>query len=73
MVTSANLATVQIGLFTLLVWGPMVVAGTLGKGQDTETVVSWALTVAAWVVAESYDGEPWLGFRGRAASLQPLS
>jgi uncharacterized membrane protein len=56
----AVVAAVQITLITILVWGPMVLAGPMSAMHWQETVMSWALTAGAWVVAASFDGRPWL-------------
>ncbi len=58
--TAAVLSAWQIGMFTLLVWLPIVTAGSKDTFQWSETIVSVALTAAAWVVASSYRGAPWL-------------
>jgi uncharacterized membrane protein len=56
----AVLSAWQIGLFTLLVWVPMVMRGSKDAFVWSESIISLTLSVSAWLVAESYQLRPWM-------------
>jgi len=51
---AAALSAFEIGMFLLLVWVPIVAAGSKDAFQWSETAVSCALLAGAWVVADSW-------------------
>ncbi len=55
---AATLSALEIGMFTLLVWVPIMAKGSKDPYDWSETIVSAALTAGAWVVANSYRGIP---------------
>ena len=57
---AAFLSALQIGLFLLLVWVPIVAAGSKIPFQWSETILNAALLAAAWMIADSYQHTPWL-------------
>jgi uncharacterized membrane protein len=57
---AAVLSTLQMGGFTLLIWVPMALSGPMTPFRRGELILSWALTAAGWVVADSYRGSSWL-------------
>jgi uncharacterized membrane protein len=52
------LSALQIGLFLLLVWIPIVAAGSKDPFQWSETILNAALLAGAWVIADSYRETP---------------
>lgn len=61
-------AALQIALITVLVWGPMLLRGKVDPGSFQESVVSWALTAGALVIAASFEKRAW-----NSADVEPVA
>ncbi|HEU5351608.1 MAG TPA: hypothetical protein VFU55_08425 [Terracidiphilus sp.] len=51
---AVTLSVLQLTLFLVLVWVPIVATGSRNPFQWSETILNAALAAGAWVVAESY-------------------
>jgi uncharacterized membrane protein len=59
---AAALETLMMGIFTVLVWVPVVMAHPEQRFNWTALLISTVITAAGWVVYESYRGAPWFSF-----------
>ena len=60
---AATLEAVMVSLFTVLVWPPIIMAAPMNHANWSEICESAAISAAAWAVAESFRGEPWISWR----------
>lgn len=55
---AVTLSVLQLALFLVLVWLPIVAAGSKNPFQWSETILNVALLAGAWVIADSYRPRP---------------
>lgn len=69
---AASLAAAMMATFTVLIWLAAVALGAADRFHWTGLAVSWALTAAAWLVAETYRDIGWLAI-GNAPHGAPIA
>jgi uncharacterized membrane protein len=62
---ASALSAVEIASFLLLVWIPIVAAGSKVPFQWSETILNAALLAGAWIIAGSYQDTPWRAANNR--------
>ena len=62
---AATLSAFQTIMFLLLVWVPVIAAGSKDASDWSETLCNVALAAGSLVVAESYRNMPWLAVNKR--------
>jgi uncharacterized membrane protein len=61
---AVTLSVLQLTLFLVLVWLPIVATGSGNPFQWSEAILNVALVAAGWVVADSYRGTSWMVMPG---------
>ena len=69
---AVTLSVLQVALFLVLVWLPIVATGSKDPFQWSETILNVALLAGGWVIADSYCGTRWFVINGlsTAAAVQ---
>jgi hypothetical protein len=62
----------MMGIFTLFVWIPAVIATPAQRFAWTALLMSTVMTAAAWIVADSFRGVPWFSFSRSRNQLADL-
>jgi len=70
---AAALETLMMGIFTVLVWIPAVMAAPTQRFGWTALLISAVITAAGWIVTESYHGVSWLSSRQPQDHLAKLA
>ena|SRR5436190_6167794 len=56
---AAALAALQIWMFLVLVWLPVLAKGNISPFDWAELLTTWVIGSGGWVVADSYRERPW--------------
>jgi uncharacterized membrane protein len=64
---AATMEAIMMGLFTLMVWAPLVIATPASRFNGTAFLVSLSLAAGVLAISETYRGQAWLAVVGRRA------